>query len=156
MCMPGITSRQTLPCRGLYGTGETLSANFWTGFRTPFWGHPQESVLLEGRKWSGIYLFWNKDCQDFSPPFNVVARFFWGGTGASKTLAATENLAPWTTFSVFIGSVSALWFGRCCPLLVFRLFFPVTDSDKLTKAHETKKSYGLADADELVCFDSSG
>ena len=26
-----------------------------------------------------------------------------------------------------------------CPLLVFRLFLPVTDSDKLTKAHETKK-----------------
>ena len=28
--------------------GET---NFWIGFRTPFWGHPQEPVLLEGSKW---------------------------------------------------------------------------------------------------------
>ena len=27
-----------------------------------------------------------------------------------------------------------------CPLLVFRLFSPVTDSDKLIKAHETKKN----------------
>ena len=27
-----------------------------------------------------------------------------------------------------------------CPLLVFRVFLPVTDSDKLTKAHETKKT----------------
>ena len=26
-----------------------------------------------------------------------------------------------------------------CPLFVFRLFSPVTDSDKLIKAHETKK-----------------
>ena len=34
-----------------------------------------------------------------------------------------------------------------CPLLVFRLFLPVTDSDKLTKAHETKKDgvYGWLD-----------
>ena len=30
-----------------------------------------------------------------------------------------------------------------CPLLVFRLFLPVTDSDKLTKAHETKKRVWL-------------
>ena len=28
-----------------------------------------------------------------------------------------------------------------CPLFVFRLFSPVTDSDKLIKAHETKKTF---------------
>ena len=33
--------------------GET---NFWTGFRTPFWGHLQESVLLEGSKWHVSFL----------------------------------------------------------------------------------------------------
>ena len=46
-----------------------------------------------------------------------------------------------------------------CPLLVFRLFSPVTDSDKLTKAHETKKkSHGepevtSADSSELQQWD---
>ena len=33
--------------------GET---NFWTGFRTPFCGHPQEPVLLEGSKWHLAFL----------------------------------------------------------------------------------------------------
>ena len=36
------------------------------------------------------------------------------------------------------------------PLLVFRLFLPVTDSDKLTKAHETKKTKDFA------CSNSQG
>ena len=33
--------------------GET---NFWIGFRTPFWGHSQEPVLLEGSKWHLVFL----------------------------------------------------------------------------------------------------
>ena len=40
--------RQVLLSSSLTNTvGET---NFWIGFRTPFWGHPQEPVLLEGSK----------------------------------------------------------------------------------------------------------
>ena len=39
-----------------YWGGPVGETNFWIGFRTPFWGHPQEPVLLEGSKWHLAFL----------------------------------------------------------------------------------------------------
>ena len=43
-----------LPMR--YWGGPVGETNFWIGFRTPFWGHPQEPVLLGGSKWHLAFL----------------------------------------------------------------------------------------------------
>ena len=90
-------------------------------------------------------------------PFHTRLRWpsLWCWTTASTIFCAASALycewPPWMTPGLLpaVPQLSALasrftlhQFAvqhLLCPLLVFRLFLPVTDSDKLTKAHETKK-----------------